>query len=97
MECTNKKGFILGPNIRLSGTNMCVKETNRKMKLDDGIVETKREFVHEKGSRSKVLSTRIESFQWKKIKEIFKELKIDGVRRVSFERASTEERLSAMH
>ena len=32
MEHTTKKGFILGPNIRLLYTNACSKEINRKIR-----------------------------------------------------------------
>ena len=42
MEHTTKTGFILGPSVRLSDANVHIKEINRKMKLDDGIVEIKK-------------------------------------------------------
>ena len=42
MEHTTKTGFILGPNVRLSNKNVCIKEMNKKMKLEEGIVEIKK-------------------------------------------------------
>ena len=75
VEHTTKTGFVLGPNIWSSDTNACTKETNRKMKLDDGIVEIKKEFICEKDARSKVLSIHVASSHSKKIDEMLKELK----------------------
>ena len=68
-----------------------------KTKLEDGVVEIKKEFICEKDARSKVLSIHVASSHSKKIDEMLKELKIDGIRNVSFKRASTEERVAVMH
>ena len=38
MEYTNKIGFIIGPNLLLSNTNMCDDEINKKIKLEEGII-----------------------------------------------------------
>ena len=70
MEHTTKTGFILGLNTRLSDTNACIKERNKKMKFEEGIVETNNKFTHEKEARSKLLSIHVVSSHSKKIDEI---------------------------
>ena len=67
------------------------------MKLEEGIVEIKKECIYEKDVRSKVLTINVMSSHSKKRYEMLTELKINGIKHVSLKHATTEERLAAIH
>ena len=67
------------------------------MKLEEGIIEIKKEFIYEKDVRSKVLTINVASSHSKKKVEMLTQLKIYGIRHASLKHASSEERLATMH
>ena len=67
------------------------------MKLEEGIIEIKKDFIYEKDMRSKVSKINVMSSQSKKIDKMLTELKIGEKKHVCFEHARSEERLAAMH
>ena len=96
-ENTNKTAFIIGPNFLLSNTNTHNNETNKKMKLEEGIIEIKKECIYEKDVRSKVLKMNAKSPNSEKTEEMLTELKMDGMKNASYSHTTSEERLAAMH
>ena len=69
MEHTNKTGFIVGPNLLLSNTNTHDNETDKTMKLEEGVIEIKKECVYKQDVRSKVLTMNaVSSIQRKQTK-----------------------------
>ena len=64
------------------------------MKLEEGIVEIKKDFFCEKDVRSKVSSTNVTFSHSKKIEKMLTEFKFYGLIGVSLKHASTEETLS---
>ena len=47
MECANKTGLTIGPNLLSSNINARDDKTNKKMKLEEGIIEIKKEHFYE--------------------------------------------------
>ena len=70
MEYANKTGFIVGPFFLFSNTNMHDDEINKKMKLEEGIIEIKKEHICEQDLRFKVLTMNVVSSNSEKVDEM---------------------------
>ena len=74
-------------------TNLCNNEVSKKMKLEEGVIETKKKHIHEQDARSNVLTMNIVASNSEKVDEMLTELKIYGTKHASFAHAASEENL----
>ena len=52
VECTKKVGFLTGPCVKLSSPKHCVNELNESLIAEEGAIDVKKQYTHEKGNRS---------------------------------------------
>ena len=67
------------------------------MKLEEEIIEIKKQCVYEQDVRSKVLTMNVTSSNSEKVSKMLTEIKINGMRHVSFAHATSEERRVATY
>ena len=48
IEYMYRNGFIVGPNIQLADTKKYIKEINKNINIDEGILEIRKNFMYEK-------------------------------------------------
>jgi len=55
MEYTKRIGFLTGLYVRIASPVYYLLDIKKKLKIDAGIIEVKKEYIYERGKRSKVL------------------------------------------
>ena len=92
MEHVNKVSYLTGTYVKLAFSKYYIKDVNSRLKLEDGMIDIKKEFTHENGERSKVLVIYAISEQANKINEELSKIFNARHQHVSHQKTTSDER-----
>lgn len=96
-EYTKKIGFLSGTYVKLASQEKYSDEIIEAMDLNQNLIDIKKEYTYEKGTRSKVLAIYAVEREAKEIDEVLCDLKSPRYSYMSYKHTTSDERLAAMY
>ena len=99
LEYTKRVGFLTGPCLKIAAPKRYIEELNKYLGLEeeDGIIDVKKKFTFERGSRSKVLVICVIESKAKEADELLCAIRSPRFKYVSYQKSISEEKLKAMY
>ena len=88
LEYTNKIGYLSDTYVKLASPKYYIQDLNRKLQIQEGRIDIKKEYTYEKGKRSKVLTVYAISSEAKEINERLCQVKFSRYRYISYKKYS---------
>ena len=97
LEYTNKIGYLSDTYVKLASPKHYIQDLNRKLQIQEGRIDIKKEYTYEKGKRSKVLTVYAISSEVKEINERLCQVKFSRYRYISYKNTPSDLKLASMH
>ena len=97
MEYTKRIGFLTGPCVKIASPKQYIKELNNHLKIQEGIIDVRKKWTYENGSRSKVLVVNAIESKADEINESLCSMNSKRYRYISYKKSTTQERMRAMY
>jgi len=97
LEYTKRVGFLIGPCLKFASPRRYIEEINNYLDLEEGVVEVKKKYTFERGSRSKVLVICVIESKAKEVDELLCLIKSPRFKYISYRKSTSDEKLRAMY